>query len=141
MLWSAAFGAVSVGCVPTAAAAQESDGVSEDSEATDDATIVVVGIRGSVEAANDMKRTSKQIVDSVVAEDVGKLPDNNVPEALSRVTGVQIDRARGQGQGVTIRGLSEIQTTVNGNQTNLGDGRSLNLADIPRSEEHPSELQ
>src|SRR3546814_745499 len=131
ILCSAAFGAVAFGCVPTAAAAQESDGVSEDAEATDDATIVVVGIRGSVEAANDMKRTSKQIVDSVVAEDVGKLPDNNVPEALSRVTGVQIDRARGQGQGVTIRGLSEIQTTINGNQTNLGDGRSLNLADIP----------
>lgn len=94
-------------------------------------TIVVVGIRGSVEAATDHKRNSKQIVDSVVAEDVGKLPDNNVPEALSRVTGVQIDRARGSGQSVTIRGLSEIQTTINGNQTNLGDGRSVNLSDIP----------
>ena len=44
---------------------------------------------------------------------------------------VQIDRARGQGQTVTIRGLSEIQTTINGNQTNLGENRSLNLADIP----------
>ncbi len=131
ILCSAAFGAMAFGCVPTAAAAQESDSVAEDAEAQDDATIVVVGIRGSVEAANDMKRNSKQIVDSVVAEDVGKLPDNNVPEALSRVTGVQIDRARGQGQGVTIRGLAEIQTTINGNQTNLGDGRSLNLADIP----------
>src|SRR3546814_18134036 len=114
ILCSAAFGAVAFGCVPTAAAAQESDGVSEDAEATDDATIVVVGIRGSVEVANDMKRTSKQIVDSVVAEDVGKLPDNNVPEALSRVTGVQIDRARGPGQGVTIRGLSEIPTPAHG---------------------------
>src|SRR3546814_12511915 len=26
---------------------------------------------------------------------------------------------------------SDLQTTINGNQTNLGDGRSLNLADIP----------
>lgn len=93
--------------------------------------IIVVGIRGSIDAAADKKRNAKQIVDSVVSEDVGKLPDNNVPEALSRVTGVQIDRARGQGQSVTIRGLSEIQTTINGNQTNLGEGRSLNLADIP----------
>ena len=131
ILCSAAFGAMAFGCVPTAAAAQEADGVTSDAEASDDATIVVVGIRGSVEAANETKRNSKQIVDSGVAEDVGKLPDNNVPEALSRVTGVQIDRARGQGQSVTIRGLSEIQTTINGNQTNLGDGRSLNLADIP----------
>ena len=95
------------------------------------ADILVIGVRGSVEAASTKKKDSKQIVDSVVAEDAGKLPDNNVPEALSRVTGVQIDRARGQGQGVTIRGLAEVQTTINGNQTNLGDGRSLNLADIP----------
>ncbi len=93
--------------------------------------ILVVGIRGSINSANEKKRNAKQIVNSVVSEDVGKLPDNNVPEALSRVTGVQIDRARGQGQSVTIRGLGEIQTTINGNQTNLGDGRSLNLADIP----------
>lgn len=114
----------------SAALAQESGSDTATGTTTDD-TIVVVGIRGSVEAAADHKRTSKQIVDSIVAEDVGKLPDNNVPEALSRVTGVQIDRARGSGQGVTIRGLSEIQTTINGNQTNLGDGRSMNLADIP----------
>lgn len=104
-------------------------------EATDEERkpdeILVVGIRGAVDSANEKKRKAKQIVDSVVSEDVGKLPDNNVPEALSRVTGVQIDRARGQGQSVTIRGMGEIQTTINGNQTNLGDGRSLNLADIP----------
>ena len=131
VLCSVACGAMVLGCLPMNAAAQEVGDVSGDAETPDDATIVVVGIRGSVEAANDTKRKSKQIVDSVVAEDVGKLPDNNVPDALSRVTGVQIDRERGQGQGVTIRGLSEIQTTINGNQTNLGDGRSLNLADIP----------
>lgn len=100
-----------------------------ETETADD--ILVVGIRGSLDSANAKKRNAKQIVDSVVSEDVGKLPDNNVPEALSRVTGVQIDRARGQGQSITIRGMAEIQTTVNGNQTNLGDGRSLNLADIP----------
>src|SRR3546814_19543094 len=63
ILCSAAFGAIAFGCVPTAVAAQESDGVSEDAEAQDDATIGVVGIRGSVEAANDMKRTSKQLVE------------------------------------------------------------------------------
>ncbi|WP_162792362.1 TonB-dependent receptor [Novosphingobium sp. P6W] len=102
-----------------------------DVEEASRADIVVTGVRGSVEAAVTKKKNSKQIVDSIVAEDVGKLPDNNVPEALARVTGVQIDRARGQGQDVTIRGLSGVQTTVNGNNTNLGDGRSLNLSDIP----------
>jgi TonB-dependent receptor len=93
--------------------------------------IIVVGIRGSVASAANKKKNAKQIVDSVVSEDAGKLPDNNVVEALSRVTGVQIDRARGQGQGIAIRGLSGVQTTINGNNANLGSDRSLNLADIP----------
>lgn len=110
-----------------------SPAMAQDAEVETDAEqpIIVRGVRGSVEAAARQKQNAKQIVDSVVAEDVGKLPDNNVPEALSRITGVQIDRARGQGQGVSIRGLSEVQTTINGNNTNLGDGRSVNLADIP----------
>jgi TonB-dependent receptor len=93
--------------------------------------IIVTGVRGSVQAAATKKKNSKQIVDAIVAEDVGKLPDNNVPEALSRVTGVQITRERGQGQSVTIRGLSQVQTTINGNNTNVGVDRSINLSDIP----------
>ncbi len=103
-------------------------GTSDTPEKTD---IIVVGIRGSVASAANKKKNAKQIVDSVVAEDAGKLPDNNVVEALSRVTGVQIERSRGQGQDIAIRGLSGVQTTVNGNDTSLGDSRSLNLADIP----------
>src|SRR3546814_4310783 len=86
ILCSAAFGAIAFGCVPTAVAAQESDGVSEDAEAQDDATIVVVGIRGSVEAANDMKRTSKQIVDSVVAEDVRSEETTSELTSLMRIS-------------------------------------------------------
>ncbi len=93
--------------------------------------ILVVGIRGSVATAAEKKKTAKQIVDSVVAEDAGKLPDNNVVEALSRVTGVQIDRARNQGQSLTIRGLDGVQTTINGNDTSLGAGRALDLSVIP----------
>jgi len=93
--------------------------------------IIVTGIRGSVNSANNKKRKSKQIVDAVVAEDVGKLPDNNVPEALARVPGVQIDRAHGEGSSVTIRGLSDVQTTINGTEASSAGSRSLNLSDIP----------
>ncbi|KQM66270.1 MULTISPECIES: TonB-dependent receptor [unclassified Sphingomonas] len=93
--------------------------------------ILVIGIRGSVATASAKKKDAKQIVDSVVSEDAGKLPDNNVVEALSRVTGVQIDRARGQGQSLTIRGLDGVQTTINGNETSLGAGRALDLSVIP----------
>jgi TonB-dependent receptor len=108
---------------------QAQDGA-ETAEASQD-QILVVGIRGSVDSANAKKRNAKQIVDSVVSEDVGKLPDNNVPEALARVSGVQIDRARGEGQSVTIRGLGDVQTTINGNEASAAGSRALNLADIP----------
>jgi iron complex outermembrane recepter protein len=105
--------------------------------------ILVVGVKGSLETSRNKKRKSKQIVDSVTAEDAGKLPDNNVPEALARVSGVAIDRVHGEGQNVTIRGLSDIQTTINGNdvggvgrsgtgvEAGLSPSRSMTLADIP----------
>ncbi|HCT28524.1 MAG TPA: TonB-dependent receptor [Stenotrophomonas sp.] len=94
-------------------------------------SIIVTGVRGSVEKAAQKKRKAKQIVDSIVAEDVGKLPDNNVPEALARVTGVQIDRQHGEGASISIRGMTDISTTINGNEATSGTDRSMNLADIP----------
>lgn len=112
-------------------AQQQEPDVSESSSSQPLPDIIVNGIRLSVKKAVDKKKNAKQIVDSVVSEDVGKLPDNNVPEALSRVSGVQIDRARGEGQNVTIRGLSDVQTTINGNEAGSAGSRSLNLADIP----------
>ena len=107
------------GAMPSDADAQEMD------------KVVVKGIRGSLESAQEKKRNAKNIVDAIVSEDVGKLPDNNVPEALSRVTGVQLDRIHGEGSGVSIRGLTDIQTTINGNMSSVGEGRATNLADIP----------
>lgn len=107
---------------------KQADTAESDANASE---IVVTGIRGSLEDAAKKKKNAKQIVDSVYAEDVGKLPDNNVVEALARVTGVQITRERGEGSSVTIRGLGDVQTTINGNNTNLGSGRSLDLSTIP----------
>ncbi|WP_183030106.1 TonB-dependent receptor [Altericroceibacterium spongiae] len=99
---------------------------------TDNSSAIIVrGVRGSVNAAIENKRTSNQIVETVVAEDVGKLPDNNVTEAISRVTGVQISRARGEGENVLIRGMPEVNTTINGTGANMGTGRSMGLNDIP----------
>ncbi len=120
----------------SAAEAQTADGgtgAEQDKAAAErpSTDIVVVGLRESQKRAVDRKRKAKQVVDSVVAEDAGKLPDNNVIEALARVTGVQISRSRGEGTNLTIRGLSDVQTTINGNNTNEGEGRSVNLADIP----------
>ena len=111
--------------------AQES-GTSKQNEPIEE--IVVSGIRGSLTKALDIKREKIQITDSIVAEDIGKFPDNNVVEALQRVTGVQVT-ARGAGEvnTVTIRGLTDVSTTVNGREIFTSTGRSVALADIPAS--------
>jgi outer membrane receptor protein involved in Fe transport len=81
--------------------------------------IIVTGIRGSLQKAADIKKESSQIVDVITAEDVGKLPDANVAEALQRVTGVQITRVFGEGQAINIRGLQQTRVEVDG-RTLLG---------------------
>lgn len=96
--------------------------------------VIVQGIRASLTKALDIKRENIQIVDSIVAEDIGKFPDNNVVEALQRVTGVQTTgRGAGQVTGVSIRGLTDVHTTVNGRDVFTGSGRSVALQDIPAS--------
>lgn len=96
--------------------------------------IVVQGIRGSLTKALDLKRENTQIIDSIVAEDIGKFPDNNVVEALQRVTGVQTTgRGSGEVSGVSIRGLGDVHTTVNGRDVYTGAGRAVALQDIPAS--------
>ena len=108
----------------------------QEANANDDEVeiIEVSGIRGSLNKAINIKRQSFQIVDAIVAEDIGKFPDNNVVEALQRVTGVQTtDRGAGEVTGVTIRGLPDVTTTVNGRNVFTADGRAVALQDIPAS--------
>ena len=87
--------------------------------ARDAELVIVTGIRRSLELAVDLKRARDQISDVITAEDVAKLPDANVAEALQRVTGVQITRVFGEGQSVSIRGLQQVRVEVNG-RTLLG---------------------
>lgn len=94
--------------------------------------IEVSGIRGSLNKGLNIKRQSLQVVDAIVAEDIGKFPDNNVVEALQRVTGIQVtDRGAGEVNTVSIRGLTDVTTTVNGRQVFTASGRNVALADIP----------
>lgn len=92
--------------------------------------IIVTGLINNVKSARGVKRRAQQIVDVVLAQDIGKLPDKNVAEALARVPGIQIDRDRGEGGTVLIRGLSGVMTTVNGSPTFTGLERTTNLSDI-----------
>jgi TonB-dependent receptor len=76
--------------------------------------VVVTGYRASLQSALDSKRKSELPIESVVAEDLGKMPDQNVAESLQRLPGVQIDRAQGKGTAVLIDGLRQNLTTLNG---------------------------
>lgn len=79
--------------------------------------VVVTGTRRSLEDALATKRSSREIVDSISAEGIGRLPDLNLAESLQRVPGVQINRSANRRQGtVSIRGLPGdfSQTLING---------------------------
>ncbi|MEN2787546.1 TonB-dependent receptor [Sphingomonas qilianensis] len=96
-----------------------------------DQDIIVTGVRASIVGALNVRKNSIQIVDSIVSEDVGKLPDNNVVEALQRVTGIQVtDRAGGEAATITIRGLTDPLTTLNGRNIFTAAGTSFALQDI-----------
>lgn len=97
------------------AAAQEEDVIEE---------IVVSGYRKSVEVGLNIKRASVNNVDSIVAEDVGKMPDLNLAESIQRVPGVAITREGGEGRQITVRGLGPQYTrvTLNGMEVPASTG-------------------
>jgi TonB-dependent receptor len=111
--------------IPTVAVAQDDERIEE---------IVITGIRGSLNRAMDIKRTSKGVVDAISAEDIGKFPDANLAESLQRITGVSIDRQRGEGSQVTVRGFGPEYNlvTINGRQmpTHNGVNRSFDFGDL-----------
>ena len=91
--------------------------------------VTVTGIRASREKSLEQKRNADTLVEVVTAEDVGKMPDKNVADAIQRVPGVNIASSAG-GEGgfsendrVSIRGTSAglTQTTVNGHMIGTGD--------------------
>lgn len=94
-------------------------------------TIVVTGLRRSLESAQTIKRNSEGIVDAIVAEDIGKLPDTFASSALQRVSGVTVTRGGGEAAGVTVRGLPDLTTTYNGRQIFTAEGRYVAIQDFP----------
>ena len=93
--------------------------------------IIVTGVRASLRSAQQIKRKADQVVDSIVAEDIGKFPDNTVSDSLQRVTGVQVSRSGGEANTVLIRGLPNIQSYINGREVFTGTFRGVALQDIP----------
>ncbi len=102
--------------------------------------VIVTGQRASIQSAQDIKRNSSTIVDSIVAEDIGKLPDRSVTEALQRVPGVSVGRytnndaehPAAEGSGVAIRGLTQVRGELNGRDVfSAASGRGLSFEDVP----------
>ena len=96
--------------------------------------VIVTGIRGSQRHAIDIKKAAVNSVDAIASEDLGKMPDQNVAETLQRLPGVTIDRVRGVGNDVTVRGLGPQFNTVTLNGRVLatdGRGREFNFDVLP----------
>ena len=103
--------------------------------AADDGTgpdIVVRGIRASLEKAAQIKRDNLNVVDSIVADDIGKFPDRTVAAALQRVPGVQV--TVGDNNEIVnpiIRGLPDVLTLLDGREIFTGTGRGFSYQDLP----------
>jgi iron complex outermembrane receptor protein len=89
----------------------------------DEGTIVVTGIRKSIRDSIATKRQANSIVDVVTAEDVGKFPDNNVAESLSRLPGVTVDHQFGEGEQLSIAGVEPAlnRLTIDGHSVASAD--------------------
>ncbi|TAM19098.1 MAG: TonB-dependent receptor [Rhodanobacter sp.] len=78
------------------------------------AVTVSAGIQASQQRSIDIKRNAPNIEDSITAVNIGELPDVSITDSLQRLTGVQIDRSAGEGTSISVRGLPEVGTTLNG---------------------------
>lgn len=98
---------------------------------TDPRDIVVTGYRASLGSAQQIKRGSDAILDAIVAQDIGKLPDNTAAESIARVTGVQVNRFSDEVSQVIVRGLPNVATTFNGRDIYTAELRRTQLQDFP----------
>ncbi|MBV8502886.1 MAG: TonB-dependent receptor [Paucibacter sp.] len=124
-------------------AADAQDGSAQDNKLE---TVTVTGIRASIEKSMNTKRNADTNIEAVSAEDVGKMPDKNIADALSRLPGVNVQYggalAMDEAERVAIRGTSPNlnMVTINGHSLSAGDwhlgdqagsGRSVGFGLMP----------
>jgi iron complex outermembrane recepter protein len=127
-----ALGTAMVAAFAAPAFAQDAAPAEEEEDA-----IVVSGFRASLENAVNEKKNNDQIVESVSAEDIGKLPDASIGESIARLPGVTSQRLSGRANVISIRGLGPdfSQSLLNGReQTSTGDARAVEF------DQYPSEI-
>lgn len=105
-------------------------------EEADENTVVVTGFRASLQNAVNTKKRNEQVVESVSAEDIGKLPDASIAESIARLPGLTSQRIPGAGRSsfITVRGFGPdfSTTTLNGRlQTSTNDARGVEFDQYP----------
>jgi len=97
--------------------------------------VVITGQRASDKASLDKKRAADSTEEVVSANDVGKLPDQNVAEAVRRLTGVSVATDKGEGRYLIIRGIEPnlANVTINNQTASAPEptDRNVKLDDIP----------
>lgn len=139
MVGASAFAMAAV-CGSAASAQTALSGQSGDSSTSTVKEVVVTGQRAALKSAQKIKQNADEIVDSIVADDIGKLPDRSVTETLQRIVGVTIDHTMArndpehfsvEGSGVNIRGLTYVRSELNGRDTfSANGGRALSFEDV-----------
>ena len=90
--------------------------------------VVVTGYRASIRDSIDQKRFSDVVVESISAEDIGKLPDSSIAESIARLPGLAAQRLDGRASSISVRGFNEdfSTTTFNGReQVSIDDNRGV----------------
>ncbi len=99
-----------------------------------DAYEVTSGFAGSLAAAAQIKQDQQIIAEVIAAEDIGKLPDVSIADALTRLTGLTTQRTNGRSQAISIRGLTGDFSTglLNGReQVSTGLNRAVEFDQYP----------
>ncbi len=106
-------------------------------ELADDAgTIVVTGNRPIAEseaAALETQKRSDSLVAVAASDGVGRLPDQNIAQATSRLPGVAVERDQGQARYVSLRGAPNYWTTLSFDGINVvsPEGRDARFDSVP----------
>ncbi len=127
--------AQSVAIVPAPATNAQTDTAAQQAQAeSEPGDIVVTGFRAALENAVAEKKNRDLVVESVSAEDIGKLPDASIAESIARLPGVTSQRVNGRSNAISIRGFApDFSTTLlNGReQTSTGDNRAVEYDQYP----------
>jgi iron complex outermembrane receptor protein len=99
--------------------------------------VVTGSFAGSLEMAAQQKQEATSLVEVIVPEDIGKLPDVSIADALTRLPGLTSQRVNGRDQQITIRGFDpnmSIGTLDGVEQATTSDNRAVEY------DQYPSEL-